>query len=349
MSAHASQATSVGSATEPDNHMVWARSAEKHYEVWYVTFNDLPTQTGFWIRYTLESPTHEPPYAELWFAFFDARDPARNVALRRRFSIADLEAKTGPFSLRIGEAVLRHDGATGSIRGGDHDVAWDLSWLPAERTHRHLPDVIYRTQFADTRVLSPNVDISIRGRVVVDGREISLEAQPGGQTHIWGRKHAFAHAWAHVNAFEDRRGSYLEALTARLKRGGIVLPPLTLVTLVLDGEELRFTELSDALATRGRFGTCRYELRALGKTVRLHGEFTCRPEDMILAEYVDPDGEKLFCQNTEVGDVTLRVWRRSSLLGRWQEQAVLRAPKAAHFEVTGRTPDPAIAGRHLRA
>jgi hypothetical protein len=348
MSAYATQAATAGSASEPDNRLVWTRSAEPHYEVYYITFNHRASQTGFWIRYTLESPTHEPPYIELWFAAFDARDPAKNVAVRRRLSIADLEATAAPFSVRMGDAILRHDGAVGAIRGAGHDVSWDLAWLPAERSHRWLPDVIYRTSFADTRVLSPNLDVPIRGRVVVDGRETVLEGEPGGQTHIWGRKHAFTHAWAHVNAFDGRRGAALESITVRLKRGGIILPPLTLLTLYLDGEELRFTELSDTLLTRGRYSTCRYEFHARGKTVRLHGEFTCRPEDMILAEYVDPDGEKLFCQNTEVGDASVRVWRRSSRLGRWQEQTVLRAPRTAHFELTARTPDPAIAGRHLR-
>src|SRR5215470_762861 len=175
MSAPAPRAAPVGSPTEPDNHMVWTRSAEKHYEVWYVTFNDLPTGTGFWIRYTLESPTHEPPYVELWFAAFDGRDPRKNVAVRKRFSIADLEAAASPFAVRIGDAVLHHDGARGAIRGAGHDVEWDLAWLPSERTHLYLPGVIYRTSFADTRVVSPNLDVPLRGRVVVDGRQWHFE------------------------------------------------------------------------------------------------------------------------------------------------------------------------------
>src|SRR5262249_6340183 len=178
MSGYATQAATAGTASEADNRLQWTRSAEPHYEVYYVTFNHRPTQTGFWIRYTLESPTHEPPYAELWFAAFDARDPDRNVAVRKRHSTADFEAQGSPFSLRIGEAVFRHDGAVGAIRGAGHDVSWDLAWLAAERTHRWLPDVIYRTSFADTRVLSPNLDVPLRGRVVVARRELPLEGAP---------------------------------------------------------------------------------------------------------------------------------------------------------------------------
>jgi hypothetical protein len=41
------------------------------------------------------------------------------------------------------------------------------------------------------------------------------------------------------------------------------------------------------------------------------------------------------------------VRRRASRFGRWREHARLLAPKAAHFEVAGRSPDPAIEKRHV--
>jgi hypothetical protein len=129
--------------------------------------------------------------------------------------------------------------------------------------------------------------------VVVDGRTITLEGAPGGQTHLWGRKHAHAWAWGHCNAFEGRRGAALETLSVRLKKRGVVTPPLTLVSLYLDGEAFRFTEFAHTLLNRGRFGTGSYGFSARGADVRLDGAFHCRPEDMVLSEYLDPDGEKL--------------------------------------------------------
>jgi hypothetical protein len=210
-----------------------------------------------------------------------------------------------------------------------------------------LPDVIYRTDFADTRVLSPNVDVPVRGTIEVDGKEIVFDGEPGGQTHLWGRKHAHAWAWGHCTAFEGRRGVALETLTVRLKRRGLVLPPLTVATLWLDGEELRFTSPENLVLSRGRFGTARYEFEASGRDARLRGELTCRPEDMVLTPYEDPDGEPSFCANTGVGDLRLTVWRRSGWLGRWREQVALRADRTANFEVAGRQPDPAIHRRHL--
>jgi hypothetical protein len=348
MTAYATVAVpeSVSRATEADNLMRWD-GKKGHYEVWYLTCNQVAEKAGFWIRYTLEAPLHAPAYAQLWFAFFDALEPSRGFALNRRFPIERLASERSPFSVELAGARLTHDGMRGSLEGDGHAARWDLAWLPAAETHRHLPDVIYATRFADTRVLSPNLDVPIRGTIVVDGRTLQLDGDPGGQTHVWGRKHAHSWAWAHCNAFEGRRGAALEGLTVRLERRGVVLPPLTLISLYLDGEAHRLNGFQHLPANRGRFGTARYQFRALGPEVRITGEYVCRPEDMVLAEYADPDGDPAWCANSCVADLRVTVARRSRLWKRWQEQARLVADRTAHFEVAGRSPDPAIVRRHV--
>jgi hypothetical protein len=337
----------LASATARDNVLVWDRLQTGHYEVWYLTFSHLPTRTGYWLRHVIEVPQSGSPYAQVWFAFFDANEPKNNFALHDTHPIGELSDTAAPFRIAIGAAELGHDHARGAIAGAGHSASWDLSWLPAATTHHHLPDVIYRTSFADTRVLSPNLDVPIRGTVVVDGRTITFEGAPGGQTHLWGRKHAHAWAWGHCNAFDGRRGAALETLSVRLKKRGVVTPPLSLVSLYLDGEAFRFTELGHMLVNRGRFGTGQYRFSARGADVRLDGEFRCRPADMVLSEYVDPDGEAVYCANSCVADLEVTVQRRASRFGRWREHARLVAPNAAHFEVAGRTPDPAIEKRHV--
>jgi hypothetical protein len=104
-------------STERDNRMVWDHRETGHYEVWYATFNHRPSQTGFWIRYTLESPRtgHGAPYCQLWFAMFDAEDPRRNLAVNRRFPIDQLEHRADPFWIRIGPAQLTHTHLSGTL------------------------------------------------------------------------------------------------------------------------------------------------------------------------------------------------------------------------------------------
>lgn len=350
MTAHATAAADANglvTTTERDNVLLWDRSQVGHYEVYYLTFNDPATRTGFWIRYTLKVPYEGEGYAQLWFAFFDADQPQRNFALNRIRPLAELDHQAAPFRLRIGAAELGHDHARGELSGAGHAARWDLSWQPAPATHHHLPGLMYRTRFADTRVLSPNLDIALRGTVEVDGRTFTLQGAPGDQTHVWGRKHAHAWGWGHCNAFEGRTGAVFEILTGQLRKGSVVLPQLTAAALYLDGETIQLTDFAHILVGRAHRDTAVYRFSARGIDVRLTGEFHCRPEDMVCAEYTDPDGAKAYCHNTEVAELHLTLTRRSNLLGRWVEQARLRAAQTAHFEIGRRTPDPAIAKRHI--
>ena len=332
-------------ATEPDNAPVWDGRRAGHYEVWYLTFNHAPSRAGFWIRYTLESPRAGVPYAQVWFAAFDGERPERSVALNRRYAVDALALQAAPFEVRIGPAVLRHDEARGALEGGGHAVRWDLAWEPSPATHRHLPDIVYRTDFADTRVLSPGPRIALSGSVEVDGRRFDLRAEPGGQTHLWGRKHAHAWAWGRCSAFTDGAEAFVEALTVRVRRAGLVLPPVTFLAVHLDGAELRSTSFRAALRSRGRFGTGRYAFTAESPDARVAGEFTCAPERMVQAEYADPDGARCFCANTEIGDLTLTVLRRAAGAA-WEERRLV-AQGTAHFEVAGRERDAAVVRRHL--
>ena len=154
-------------STERDNQMVWDGRSPGHYEVCYLTFNHRASGTGFWIRYTLESPLpgHGEPYAQLWFARFDAQHPRRNLALNRKLPIAEFGAQASPFELRLGDAVLRHGALTGRLQSGSHEISWDLSFSPASFTHRFFPDLIYDRSFADTKAVSPNLMVALSGQI----------------------------------------------------------------------------------------------------------------------------------------------------------------------------------------
>jgi len=335
------------------NRMRW-EFQPGHYEVWYATLSDPATQTGFWIRYTLEAPKggHGSPSARLWFARFDAQNPERTFGFSRGFDIGQLRHEVDPFRLRIGDAELRNDGMKGHLAAPteNHNVEWDLKWQQADHVHLMLPTAVYKMSFADTQVLSPNQNVAARGHIIVDGQKYVLDGVPLGQTHLWGRKHAYSHAWAHCNAFEGDRGASLEALTVRLRRGPIVLPKLTLLTLYLEGGEpavLDFREPWQMPLARSDYATGRYHLLAANAEWKIDAELTCRPEDMVMVEYVDPDGEPAYCHNTECADAKVTLWRRSPFVGRFREHRVLTSKKCAHFEWVARAGDPMVKKRHV--
>lgn len=342
--------------TEADNMRRWDGQRRGHYEVWYLTLNDPVSRDGYWIRYTLEAPLdgQGEPYAQLWFARFDAAavaDGARTFGINRKFPIASfvspMPGAGEPFSVTIGGNRLGHDAARGSIAGDGHTAEWDLRWTPAGKTLHQLPSFFYRGGgLAQTTVLSPNVDVVIDGTITVDGRRFDMRGARGGQTHLWGKKHAYAWAWGHCNAFDDAPRAAFEVLSVRLMRRGLKLPPMTVATLWLDGEEIVLNRLEQALlAPAYETATGRYRFVARSFSERLEGEFSCRPEDLVRASYHDPDGEPSYCHNSCIGDLRLTLSRR--VRGRWRETARLVAPRRGHFEIAGRTKDPAVTAEHV--
>lgn len=331
-----------------DNHARWDGQRRGFYEVWFATWNDPVTRDGYWLRYVIESPLPGvgEPYGQLWFARCSARDPARSFGINRRYPIASVTTAREPFGVTIGPARLGHDQARGALSGGGHAVEWSLAWQPCERTLHQLPAVMYKRALGETTVLSPNIDVALRGELTIDGERTTLTAAPGGQTHLWGTKHAHRWAWAHCNAFDDRPGTVLEVLHARLRRRGVNVPPMTVAVLRTPGEELAFNRFDQALlGGRGETSTGRFTFRAGGLTARLDGELSCEPADVIRAHYHDPDGEERFCHFTAVGDLRLTLSRR--VRGRWQEVDHLRAPRRAHFEIAAPTADAAVTREHV--
>jgi hypothetical protein len=336
-------------STEHDNRMVWDRRSAGHYEVWYTTFNHRPSNTGYWIRYTLESPLpgHGDAYCQLWFAFFDYRHPERNLAINRKLPLSELEVVRDPFALRMGSAQLKHGELRGSLAGDAHEVSWEIAFQPGLFTHRHLPDLVYNTHFADTTVLSPNLMVNLNGTVTVDGESYELDGAPGCQTHLWGRKHAHAWAWSHCNAFREDPTACLETIAVRLKRFGLVSPTLTFLSLYLGSEVYHFRNFSSLLRTKSKWETGLYTFGAVASRVKLEGEMRCRPEDLVQTPYSDPDGEPSFCHNSEVADASVTVWTRRSIGSPFKRLCRLTSLGSAHFEYAGRSPDGRVVKRHV--
>ncbi len=340
---------SVTTEAEAANGMRWLFQAG-HSEVWYATLSDPQTRTGFWIRYTLEAPLpgHGAPSARLWFARFSADHPAENFGVSVGYDIADLRHQSRPFRVSVGDAELRMDGMRGRVVGDGHEASWELRWTPATQPLKVLPSAVYALGVGDTQVLSPNIDVHATGTIVVDGKTYALDGAPLGQSHLWGKKHAYSWAWGHCNAFDERPGLVLETLTVRLRRGPLVTPALTMLAVWENGAPLvELREPWHLVTSRSAYETGRYVLSGATPTTKVEVEFHCRPEDMIVTEYADPDGEAAWCHNTEAADATLTISKRAPLIGSWHETLRVRSTKMAHFEWAARAGDRLVTRKHV--
>ncbi len=332
--------------SEKDNHRRWTDASRGVYEVWYLTWNDPATEHGFWLRYVTEQPVNGEPRGELWFARFDPKAPSRTFGFHKVVPFSSVASAENPFVLSVGGARLGHDHAVGQASGDGHDVRWDLRWTAATDALKIYPDLMYlREGFAPTTPIMPNWKVPLSGSLVVDGETYRFDRVPMGQTHLWGKKHGYQWTWAHCADFLGAPDASLEILAGKIQRRGITTPNLMAFALDCDGEQYRMNQVRHWATNRVTWQTGRVEFTARSSTVKIEGELTCAPENLIMAPYLDPDGTEVFCANTEIGDAKLTIYRRT--LRGWRELRTLTATRRAHFETGGRTRDPAVTREHI--
>jgi hypothetical protein len=308
------------------------------YEVWYLVWNDPRTGQGFWLRYITE-----PGRGELWFARFDPARPDHTFGMHKRFD--RVVSTDEPFTVTIGGATLGHDRAKGELSGGGHHVTWDLRWDPAREALRIQPDLSYRFHIGDSTLVTPNPRVAMHGTLVVDGETLPLAGAVLGQSHVVGAKHLYGWAWAQCGELEGAHEPLLEMVAARLHRRGLTSPPLLMLVLDVDGERLRFNQFRHLARNRASWRTGHVAFSAWSPRVRVEGELSCSPGAMVQAEYEDPDGARLYCANTEIGDARVDLYRRG--LTGWRHDRTLISRGRAHFEIGARELDPAITREHV--
>jgi hypothetical protein len=298
----------MSARTEHDNVTVWDGQRAGWFEAYYLKLNVRESGEAFWIRYTLLSPAKGcgNPVAELWAIAFDPGEPARNMALKRTVPIAEARIEREPFGFGIGDAMLRHDSATGSLETRAGRLGWDLSWDPAEETFRQYPSLLYRLPVPKQKVVVPNQDVRFRGTVRWNDRVVECGGEPGQQAHLWGTKHAERWAWGNCSAFEGVDATF-EGVSGRVRVGPLVTPELATYFLRRGGRWRRLNSLWKLVAHGAQVDLPVFRFRGEGDGIRISGEGSARLEDFVGVEYTDPDGEHLWCYNTKVADLRIDV------------------------------------------
>lgn len=319
------------------NAMRWDGSSG-HYEVWYVSLTDRGSGAGAWIRLTMRAPSAGDPECSLWLM---AMTPSgERVARKRSFPIAALRAESEPFRLVVDAAELSDRGSAGRI----DDVSWELRWDPGTVAGEIVHPLLERARIARTMMVVPHPDLAIEGTITWGGSTLELAGARGGQTHLWGAKHASRWCWLHASDLEgvdgaQRRGDWIEAVSVVTPRAGREVGPSTPVTGVLLGERFDATGPTRVLRADARIGLTSYHFETRNRTRRLRVEVDAPRETLVGVTYDDPDGEQAWCYNSEVASLRAWVWDRSRGGGaRWLLRDTLQAPGRAHVEYAQREP-----------
>ncbi len=327
------------SEAERENITRWG-GGPGHYEVYYIKFNHRQSATACWIRYTLRVPYSGRAVAELWGIFFDAKDPAKTMAARNTFPLSKAEIERDRFLFKAGDAMIAQTRAIGTVRGREGTMRWDLRFEPMIRLFRHFPyDFMYRAGLPATKAVSPNFSIKVYGTFEINGRTYVCRGEPGQQTHLWGTRHADQWTWANCNSFRQDGSAVFEGLSARVKAGGIMSPALTLFFIRYRGKDYRLNGIARLLTNRSKAAFPVWELGgALGGT-RFRGILGAPVKTFVGVEYIDPDGERLWCYNTGVADMELAVYEHGT------RTATLTSEGTSSLEFGGRAMIPGISIR----
>ncbi len=331
------------SKNQKDNLCRWDGVRLGWYEVWFFTLNHLASGCGFWFRYTIEAPVNPTklPEADVWGFFFDPSHPSNNFGVKMTYPIDYFEwGKGNDFLVKIGNNFLGSKRAKGDLSDASHRVTWDLAFRSESETYYHIPGLIRKLHPTKTTVCSPNLNLRLNGQITIDGQNFYLQNDPGCQSHLWGQKHAEAWAWIHCNAFGSKSEALLEGIAARTKLTKHISTPLfSSLYLKYQGDEYRFSgfRIENDIQPGKPGEPGHWQFGARGLTTRLIGTAQCSNDKMLQVVYTDPDSDKVYCANSEVADLELRLDYRS-MFGKWKPLANLCAKGTAHLEFGSRTP-----------
>jgi hypothetical protein len=120
-----------------------------------------------------------------------------------------------------------------------------------------------------------------------------------------------------------------------------MLPPVQSLFLRHRGKEHRFVRLRLAEQWQRKMGMGYWSFSAMNTRYYIEGAAQCRLRDMLQAEYTDPDGEPLYCINSEVANLKIRLFRRVHGL-RWRYIETIKSYSTAHLEHSSRMSDAGV-------
>ncbi|HEY8739651.1 MAG TPA: hypothetical protein VIN56_03550 [Candidatus Dormibacteraeota bacterium] len=312
--------------------MRWRPGRRGHYEGWFVAFNSPEVKAGYWIRYSMVAPTDEArePFAQAWFMRTDRSLSPRNRALRTTFPIGELVATSSPFSVEIAGNRLGEGGCSGHLEDADGEVTWRLhfdSQLPG-----FTPTPEWGARIA-TCFQEPKPLLRVTGEITEGGRTVQVDGWMGEQAHVFGAKHSDRWHWAECKHLGSGRAFTGVAAWPKL-------PPRTITSLALLGGDspLVRTRTLDLFRPVTSHSPDRWEFDAEYARERLFGVVTPAREDLIGITYHDPSGRPVYCYHSELADITLRRYRRSSGKSAWRLEEELTANAACAFEYGSTTP-----------
>lgn len=288
-----------------------------HVESYFVKGVSPEADRALWLKATIYSCATEPERAvtEGWAIVWDHRGPShRRQAVKHsvpldaarlehdRLGVAWDDAQSGSF-LR-----LDAERSEGRIVAPSGTVSWELGLSgPADPLVLFPSRLMYDGPLPTSKTVTPQPDALLHGQLTLGDERWEIAAWRGMQGHNWGTGHAEQYAWVHCNQWSEPSELVLEAVTARVRLGPALSPPLSAACVRYRGVDHPFHGPIAMLATRADVGTRRYSFSASSRGATLEGVFEAATEDLVGLYYDNPRGQPTHCLNSKLARGRLRL------------------------------------------
>ncbi len=304
-------------------------SGRGHVESHFLKLNDPPGRRALWLKATILHKLGEPAVAEAWAIAFDRE--LGHVAAKQVVPFESASFSREELLIRVADVAIASARTQGVVAADGARIEWSLAFEGDAAPFVPLSQRLYADGTGNAKIVSPHPDLRFSGHYRVGDRRVEVDGWRGMQGHNWGRRHTHLYAWVHCNVWEDR-DLVLEGITARVKLGPLLPPPITLVIAAHAGERHAFTLPGSLWRARGQIAPRAWEFRAANATARIAGRFSADTGDFAGLHYENPDGAMTYCLNSKIarGHVRLEVAGRP---------AIEATTRAAALEIGTRDPD----------
>ena len=278
-----------------------------HVESWFWKLNDPVGRRALWLKATILAGPGRQPVAEGWAIAFD-RDEG-HVAAKQRVPFDSADFARDALDIRVADARFEPGKTRGVLRANGHEIEWDLAFAGSAPPVVPLPGRLYADLAGNSKFVTPHPDVAFSGSYRVDGGRVEVEGWRGMQGHNWGRRHVHAYAWVHANVWSDADDVVFEGITARVKAGPLLSPPISLLVVAHAGERHEFGLPRSLWRARGRIGARDWRVRATNGRARLAAHFEAETADFVGLHYENPDGAMTYCLNSKIARGRLRLER----------------------------------------